>query len=410
MRRVVITGMGAVTPLGCNVASFWDGIITSRSGIRLIAHFDASKFDVLFGGDCRDFDPSAHFDVRNIKRMDRFTQLALVAAREAFAHSGLKGSAFEPTRAGVIVGAGIGGIKELEDQYKRLIEKGPSRVSAFTIPKLMANACAGHISIDLGLQAVNTTVATACASAGNAIGDAFNTIRYDDADIMVTGGTEAALTELGLAAFAAMKALSTRNDAPDKASRPFDKDRDGFVLSEGAGCIVLEEYEHAKKRGAKIYAELLGCAATADADDMVQPNPEGRGASRAMVAALRCAKINPDGVDYISAHGTSTPLGDVAETTAIKNVFGAHARKLAISSIKGAVGHTLGASGGLAVVTTLMGMQSNTIPPTLNLDQPDAACDLDYVPRTPRDGRLSTALINSFGFGGHNACVVIRKV
>ncbi|MFN0136026.1 MAG: beta-ketoacyl-ACP synthase II [Phycisphaerae bacterium] len=410
MRRVVITGMGAVTPLGCNVASFWDGIITSRSGIRLIAHFDASKFDVLFGGDCRDFDASAHFDVRNIKRMDRFTQLALVAAREAFAHSGLKGAAFEPTRAGVIVGAGIGGIKELEDQYKRLIEKGPSRVSAFTIPKLMANACAGHISIDLGLQAVNTTVATACASAGNAIGDAFNTIRYDDADIMVTGGTEAALTELGLAAFAAMKALSTRNDAPDKASRPFDKDRDGFVLSEGAGCIVLEEYEHAKKRGAKIYAELLGCAATADADDMVQPNPEGRGASRAMVAALRCAKINPDGVDYISAHGTSTPLGDVAETTAIKNVFGAHARKLAISSIKGAVGHTLGASGGLAVVTTLMGMQSNTIPPTLNLDQPDAACDLDYVPRTPRDGRLSTALINSFGFGGHNACVVIRKV
>jgi 3-oxoacyl-[acyl-carrier-protein] synthase II len=408
-RRVVITGLGAVTPLGASVSEFWDGLIAGRSGVAGIAHFDASPFDVRFGGYCSSFEPTRYFDVRQMKRLDRFAQLALAAALMARDDANLR-DGYEPERAGVILGTGIGGINELEEQHLRLIDKGPSRVSAFTIPKLMANAGAGHISIELNLKAVNTAVATACASAGNAMSDAFNTIRHNYADIIYTGGAEAALSPLGLAAFAAMKALSTRNDDPARASRPFDTGRDGFVLSEGAGMLVFEEIEHARRRGARIYAEVLGVGTTADAGDMVQPDPEGRGAGRAMRMALADAGINPDEVDYINAHGTSTPLGDVAETRAIKAVFGSHARKLAVSSTKSAVGHTLGASGGIEAVACVKTIEHNTLPPTINLVEPDAECDLDYVPNTARDARVRTVLNNSFGFGGHNACLLLRRV
>ncbi len=409
LHRVVVTGLGAITPLGCGVSAFWDGLISGRSGIRSIASFDAQPFDVHFGGECVDFKPSEHLDVRQIKRMDRFAQLALVAAREAFRDAGLPFAGLDSTRAGVIMGTGIGGLTELEDQHKRLIEKGPSRVSAFTIPKLMTNAGCGHISIEFGLRAVNTAVATACASAGNAMGDAFNTIRHGFAQIIVTGGAEAALTPLGLAAFAAMKALSTRNDDPARASRPWDKERDGFVLSEGSGVLIFEELEHAKSRGARIYAEVIGFGATADAGDMVQPDAEGKGSGRAMEMALRDAGVNPDAIDYINAHATSTPLGDIAETNAVKRVFGAHAGRLAISSTKGATGHTLGASGGIEAVACVAAMHQNAIPPTINLSEPSPECDLDYVPNRARDARLKTVMSNSFGFGGHNACIVLRR-
>lgn len=409
-RRVVVTGLGAITPLGCTVSAYWDGLIAGVSGIRPVTRFDAAPFDVRFGGECVDFDPAATIDPRQIKRMDRFAQLAFAAARAAIEESGLTAGTFDPLRAGVIVGTGIGGIDELECQHRRLIDRGPGRVSAFTIPKLMANAGAGHISIHFDLRGVSTTVVTACASAGNAMGDACRTIRSGEADVIVTGGSEAALTPLGLAAFAAMKALSTRNDEPTRASRPFDRDRDGFVLSEGAGILVFEEYEHARRRGAPIYAEVIGFGATSDASDMVQPDPEGKGAARAMRAALCDARINPDDVDYINAHATSTPLGDIAETAAIKSVFGAAARRLAISSTKSATGHLLGASGGIEAIACLKAMQHNTLPPTINLETPDPQCDLDYVPNTARDARVRVAMSNSFGFGGHNACVIFRKV
>ncbi len=409
-RRVVVTGLGAITPLGASVPLFWDGLISARSGIRSITRFDASPFDVRFGGECADFEPEKHIHARLIKRMDRFAQMAYLGAREAVTDSGLTTGSFDPPRAGVILGTGIGGLTELEDQHKRLIEKGPGRVSAFTIPKLMTNAGCGHVSIEFGLQGVNTAVATACASAGNAMGDAFNAIRHDMAEIIVTGGAEAALTPLGLAAFAAMKALSTRNDDPERASRPWDKDRDGFVLSEGCGVLIFEELEHAKKRGAKIYAEVIGYGATADAGDMVQPDPEGKGAGRAMSLALQSARLNPEDVDYINAHGTSTPLGDLAETQAIKRVFGAHAKKLAVSSTKSATGHTLGASGGIEAVACIKTLEHNTLPPTINLEEPSPECDLDYVPRTARDCRVRTVMNNSFGFGGHNACLIFRRV
>jgi len=410
-RRVVVTGLGAVTPLGASVARFWDGLIASRSGIRRVARFDPTPFDVRIGGECLDFDPGAFMDHRTAKRMDRFAQFALAAAKMAIAESGLTNGDFEPARAGVILGSGIGGLMELEEQHKRLLAKGPGRVSAFTIPKLMANAGSGHISIEFNFQGVNTAVATACASAGHAMGDAFAAIRENRADIMLTGGAEAALTPLGLAAFTAMKALSARNDEPERASRPFDQDRDGFVLSEGAGVLLFEELEHARRRGARIYAEVVGFGATADASDMVQPDPQGQGAARAMAAALASARLNPDDIDYINAHGTATPLGDIAEVKAIHDVFGPAVRRLAVSSTKSAVGHTLGASGGIEAIVCLLAITHNTLPPTLNHEQTDPQCaGLDFVPNVARDARVRTAMNNSFGFGGHNACVIFRKL
>jgi 3-oxoacyl-[acyl-carrier-protein] synthase II len=409
-RRVVVTGIGAVTPLGASVSSFWDGLVAGHSGIRRVSRFNPEPFDVRIGGECLDFRPDKFIEPRAAKRMDRFAQFAFAAARMAVEEAGLADGRFDPTRAGVVLGSGIGGLMELEEQHKRLLSKGPSRVSAFTIPKLMANASSGHISIEFNFQSVNTAVATACASAGNAMGDAFHAIRYNRADLMLTGGSEAALTPLGLAAFAAMKAISCRNDEPERASRPFDKDRDGFVLSEGAGVLLFEELEHARARGARIHAEVLGFGGTADASDMVQPDPEGHGASRAMAAALADARLNPDEIDYINAHGTATPLGDIAETKAIRKVFGAAAGRVAISSTKSAVGHTLGASGGIEAIACIKAIENNTIPPTINLENPDPECDLDYVPNVARDAQVRTVMNNSFGFGGHNACLIFRRL
>ncbi len=409
-RRIVITGMGIVSPLGNSVDSFWERLLSGESGVATIQRFDVSKFDVRFGGECREFDPAEHLDRKELKRMDRFTQMAVVAASFAFKDSGLEVGKVDPTKFGVITGSGIGGLTELEEQHLRLLEKGPSKVSAFTIPKLMVNAASGNISILFGAKGPNTAVATACASATNAMGDAVHAIRRGEADVMITGGAEAALTPLGLSAFASMKALSERNDEPAKASRPFDRDRDGFVMGEGAGILVFEEYEHAKKRGANIYCEVLGYGMSADANHITQPDECGRGGAAAMRFALADAGIAPDQIDYINAHGTGTPLGDVAETVAIKSVFGDHARKLKVSSTKSSIGHLLGASGGVELIATVMAIRNSVISPTINLDHPGEGCDLDYTPRVPQDARVNMAISNSFGFGGHNACIAVGRL
>jgi 3-oxoacyl-[acyl-carrier-protein] synthase II len=410
-RRVVITGMGLVSPLGNTVDLFWERLLAGESGIGPITRIDVKDFDVRFGGECREFNADEHFDRKEIKRLDRFAQIAVVASKDAFKASGLPfGGGENPSRFGVITGSGIGGLQELEDQYLRLHEKGPSKVSAFTIPKLMVNAASGNISIMLGAKGPNTAVATACASATNAMGDAMHAIRRGDADIMLTGGSEAALTWLGLSGFAQMKALSTRNDEPKKASRPFDRDRDGFVMSEGAGMFIFEELGHARKRGARIYCEVLGFGMSGDANHITQPDELGRGGAAAMRFAMQDAGLNPDRIDYINAHGTGTPLGDVAETTAIKSVFGAHAFKLRVSSTKSSIGHLLGASGGVELIATVMALEHAVVPPTINLDHPGEGCDLNYTPNTPQDARVEIAISNSFGFGGHNACIVVGRI
>ncbi|HWL92690.1 MAG TPA: beta-ketoacyl-ACP synthase II [Phycisphaerae bacterium] len=410
-RRVVITGMGVVTPLGNTVDVFWERLLAGQSGIAPITSFDTGQFGTRFGGEARDFDPSKHFDKRVEKRLDRFAQMSVAAALDAFAAAGLRAGdeRLDPTRVGAIVGSGIGGLKELEEQHLRLIDKGPSKVSAFTIPKLMINAASGNISIMLGAKGPSTAVATACASATNAMGDAMHAIRRGDVDVMITGGAEAALTPLGMAAFGSMKALSERNDDPARASRPFDKDRDGFVMGEGAGMFIFEELEHARKRGANILAEVIGFGTSADAYHITQPEEQGLGAAQALRAALVDASVGPESVDYINAHGTSTPLGDVAETLAIKSVFGAHAYKLRISSTKSAIGHLLGASGGVELAATVQSIKNAVVHPTLNLENPGEGCDLNYTPLTAQDAKVEVAVSNSFGFGGHNACVVVRK-
>ncbi len=409
-RRVVVTGLGAVTPLGPAVEPYWDGLIAGRSGIRTLSRFDHTAQDVHIGGECLDFDASQYIDGRAAKRMDRFTLFAYAAAKMAFAQSGLQDGKYDPQRAGVILGTGIGGLREIEEQHLRMLDKGPGKISAFTIPKLMANAAPGHISIALNFQGPSASVATACASAGSAMGAAIHAIQRNEVDIVMTGGTEAACTPLGVAAFAAMKALSTRNDDPAGASRPFDKDRDGFVLSEGAGLLMFEEYEHARRRGAPILCEVIGFGASSDASDIVQPEPDGHGAARAMSLALASARLNPAEVHYINAHGTATLLGDIAETKAIKAVFGPAARKIPVSSTKSAIGHLLGASGGVEAIACIMAMRANTLPTTINLAEPDPECDLDYVPNTARDAAVRVAVNNSFGFGGHNTCVIFRAV
>ena len=409
-RRVVITGLGVVTPLGNEVEPFWQALLAGRSGIRPLQRFDTGPFAVRIGGECVDFDPSRYVDTRTARRMDRFTQFAVAAAADAAADSGLDFDREDPTRIGVIIGSGIGGLHELEEQHLRLIHKGPDKVSAFTIPKLMVNAASGAISIRLGVQGPNTAVATACASAGNAMGDAFHSILRGEADAMITGGSEAAVTPLGLSAFTSMRALSTRNDDPPAASRPFDADRDGFVMAEGAGVLVFEEFEHARRRNAGIYAEVIGTGVSGDAVHMAQPDEHGRGAIQAMQMCLRDAGINPDDVHYVNAHGTGTPLGDLAETKALKAVFGAYAPKLPVSSTKSSIGHLLGASGGVELIISLMALRDQVLPPTINRQTPDPQCDLDYVPLTPREARVTTALSNSFGFGGHNACILVRKL
>ncbi|KAA0223188.1 MAG: beta-ketoacyl-ACP synthase II [Phycisphaerae bacterium] len=408
-RRVVITGMGAVTPLGMGVDRFWDGLIEGRSGVRSVTLFPTEMFEVRFGGECTDFKLGDFIDRKSAKRLDRFSQMALQAAHEAIHQAGLNLGSVDPHRIGVILGSGIGGLKEIEDQHYRLLEKGPDKVSAFTIPRLMVNAAAGNISMEFGIKGVSQVVATACASAANAMGDAVATIRAGIADAVVTGGTEAALTPLGLSAFAAMKALSCRNDEPHRASRPFDRDRDGFVLAEGAGVLVFEELEFARKRGAHILAEVAGYGASSDAGHITQPLETGDGAAAAMRACLRDAGMNADEIDYINAHGTSTPLGDLAETMAIKAVFGPTSRNLVVSSTKSSVGHLLGASGGVEMIACVLSLANSVVPPTINLEHPSEGCDLDYVPNTARDMPVRAAMNNSFGFGGHNATLIVKR-
>ena len=412
-RRVVLTGLGTVNPVAHCVPDFWSGLLAGKSGIRPIQRFDVSKgYSSRIGGEVLDWAglPEDVVGPREARRMDRFAQFACAAAIEAVGDSGIDFAGENVNRCGVIVGSGIGGLLELEEQHLRLIAKGPDRISPFTVPKLMVNAACGNISIIWGLRGPNFAVVTACASAAHSVGEAMGIIVRNEADVMITGGSEAALTRIGLASFCALKGLSTRNDEPQRASRPFDKDRDGFLLSEGAGVVVIEELEHAKARGARIYAELIGYGASGDGYHITAPDPEGHGAVLAMQQCLETAKINPEDVDYINAHGTSTELGDIAETGAIKQVFGDHAKSgLMVSSTKSATGHLLGASAGVELVATAMAIQEGVIPPTLNLENPDEQCDLDYVPLTARQTEVKTALSNSFGFGGHNACLLIRK-
>jgi 3-oxoacyl-[acyl-carrier-protein] synthase II len=408
-RRVVITGMGVVTALGSRLEDYWSALLAGRSGVGPLTLFDTTDFKVHFGGQVRDWDPDAHFGAKEARRLDRFAQFAMVAADAAVADSGIDFGRHEPYRIGVLIGSGIGGLNEFEEQHRNLIEKGPSRISPFTIPKLMVNAASGQVSIKYGLKGPTSAVATACASAANAIGDAFEMIQDGDADVMITGGSEAAITHMGLGGFASMRALSTRNDDPERASRPFDRGRDGFVLAEGAGILVLEEESAARARGARIYAEMLGYGMSADGSHITAPDEEGRGAARAMRNCLDHARCPADAVDYINAHGTSTPLGDLAETRAMKSVFGAHAKRLMVSSTKSQLGHLLGASGGVELVASALAIHRGVVPPTINLDDPDPECDLDYVPHQPREARVDKVMSNSFGFGGHNASLLIGR-
>jgi 3-oxoacyl-[acyl-carrier-protein] synthase II len=409
-RRVVVTGLGTVNPIAQSVPDYWRGLLAGHSGIAPITQFDTTAFKVHFGGEVKDWQPEKYLSTRQAKHLDRFAQFAMVSAKEAISDCGIAFEKEDAFRCGVMIGSGIGGMNEFEDQHTRCINGGPSRINPFTIPKMIANSASGTISIEFGLRGPNTAVSTACSSAGHAISDAYHAIKWDLADVMVTGGSEAAITTMGLGAFISCKALSTRNDAPEIASRPFDADRDGFVLSEGAGIIVIEEYERAKARGAPIYAEILGIGNTADAYHITAPHEDGIGASRSMQQAMKMARLNPDDVQYINAHGTSTPLGDAAETKAIKTVFGAHAYKLAVSSTKSLIGHLLGASGGVELIACALTIKHGVIHPTINYTTPDPACDLDYVPNQPREARVRHALSNSFGFGGHNSTLVIGAV
>jgi 3-oxoacyl-[acyl-carrier-protein] synthase II len=409
-RRVVVTGMGVVTSLSYQVDDLFDRLCAGESGVHPLRLFDSAQYKVKFAGDVYDWDAGDYIDKKEVKRLDRFSQFALVAGVDAVNDSGLDFSREDSFRCGVILGSGIGGLQEIETQIERVLYKGPDRVSPLTIPKLMLNAAGGNLSIRYGLRGPNYTVATACASATNAIGDAMKTIQYDDADVMITGGTEAAVTPMGVSGFQNMRALSARNEEPSRASRPFDRERDGFVISEGAGILVLEELEHAKARGATIYAEVIGFGASGDAGHITQPDERGHGAAKAMANALRDSRLNPEDIVYINAHGTSTPLGDKAETMALKSVFGEHARALKISSTKSQLGHTLGASGGIELIVTIKSMERSVIAPTINLDNPDPDCDLDYTPNQPRECHIKVAMSNSFGFGGHNASVIVRQL
>ncbi|HJT79526.1 MAG TPA: beta-ketoacyl-ACP synthase II [Gemmataceae bacterium] len=406
-RRVVITGLGTVNPLAHDVKSTWHALCAGKSGVGPITLIDAGPFKVHFAGEVRGLDVEAILDRKTARHLDRFAQFALVAAGEAVRDSGLDFGKEDPYRCGAIVGSGIGGISEFEQQHARFVEGGPGKIGPFVIPKMIANSAPGTISIHYNLCGPNTAVSTACASAANAINDALRAIQYDFADVVITGGAEAAITYMGLGGFISARALSTRNDDPQGASRPFDKDRDGFVLSEGAGILVVEELEHARRRGAPIYAEILGCGATADAHHITQPHPCGAGAARAMQDALRDSRLNPGDIPYINAHGTSTPLGDEAETKAIKDVFGPHARELAVSSTKSMTGHLLGASGGVELIACVLSIKYGVLHPTINYRTPDPGCDLDYVPNTAREQRIRRAMSNSFGFGGHNCSLIV---
>ena len=409
-RRVVITGMGVVTPIGQDLETFWRNLRNGVSGIGRIQAFDTSAFDCQIAGEIRDFDPKTYFkNPKDIRRTDRYTHLAMAASKMALEDSGVDLEKTNRQRFGAIISSGIGGLKTLEDQHTTLLNKGPGRVSAFTIPMLISNMASGLVSMEYGLQGPNLSIVTACATSNNAIGESWRMIKFGDADMFLAGGAEASIVAIGLAGFSAMKALSTRNDDPEHASRPFDRDRDGFVMGEGAGIVVVEELEHAKARGAKIYCELTGYGLSADAYHMTAPPATGEGAARAMQIALDHAKTAPGQVDYINAHATSTGLGDVAETRAIKTVFGEHAHKVSISATKSMTGHLLGGAGAVEMAVCALAIRDSVIPPTTNLENPDPECDLDYTPKVAKEKKVRIAVNNSFGFGGHNATLVAAE-
>ncbi len=408
-RRVVITGLGMITPLGIGVKGSWEGLIAGRSGIRRITQFDSSNFPTKIAGEVQDFNPEDYIEYKEIKKMDRFIHFAIAATKMAIDDSGLQITDSNAEKVGVIVGSGIGGLHAIEHYHSVLLEKGPRRITPFFIPMLVINLASGQISIIFGAKGPNSAVATACATGSHSIGDAYEIIQRGDADAMIAGGTEAVITPLGIGGFNAMKALSTRNDEPEKASRPFDIDRDGFVMGEGAGIVILESLESALDRGAKIYAELVGYGMSADAYHITSPVPDGEGAARCMKMTLKDGGADPSELDYINAHGTSTKYGDEIESKAIKTVFGEHAYKVAISSTKSMMGHLLGASGGVEAVIVVLSIYNGIIPPTINLDKPDPECDLDYVPYKSRKITVNYALSNSFGFGGTNACLLFKK-
>jgi 3-oxoacyl-[acyl-carrier-protein] synthase II len=407
--RVVITGIGCVTPIGNNVKEFWVSLLGGKSGIRRLTYFDASLYPSRIAGEVKNFDPSAYIDPKNVRRLDRFAQYAIVSTYMALEDAGIDLRKIEKEKAGVLLGSGIGGLQVIEDQHSILIKKGPSKVSPFLIPMLIADEAPGQIAINLGFKGPNLSISTACASASHAIGISFKTIQQGKTNVMVTGGSDAAITPLGLAGFCQMKALSTRNDSPEEASRPFDKDRDGFVMADGAGILILESLEHAKRRGARIYGEITGFGMTADAYHITAPDPEGEGARLSMARALDDSGINLSDVDYINAHGTSTQYNDKVETIAIKKLFGKDAYKIPISSTKSMTGHMLGAGGGVELIACAKTIEEGVIHPTINYKNPDPECDLDYVPNKAREKKVEVAMSNSFGFGGHNACIVVKK-
>ena len=414
-RRVVITGLGAVTPCGIGTDKFWNAMIEGKSGVSLIERIDTEKQAVKIAAEIKDsdFNPDDYMDSKDSKRMDRYTQFAMVAADEAIADSGIDEADIDPYRIGVIVSSAAGGFKTFERSHLAMIEKGPTKASPFTVPMLIVDMASGRISMKHGYKGLNKVLVSACATGTHSVGDAFRSIQYGDADVIVAGGCEATITTLGVGAFTACRALSKRNDEPEKASRPYDKDRDGFIMGEGAGVLVLEEYEHAKRRGAKIYAEVVGYGQTADAHDMVAPDPEGNGAYKAMEFAMEDAGVKPEDVDYINPHGTSTGLGDIAESQAIAKIFGDKDANpnLLVSSTKSMHGHMLGATGAIEAIVCVKAITEGKVPPTINLDNQDEhVANLDYVPHKTRDKKVHVALSNSFGFGGHNATLIFKEV
>jgi len=408
-RRVVITGMGVITPLGIGLEQSWKNLLKGRPGIRRITQFDASQFSTQIAGEVDGFVPEDFIELKEIKKMDRFIHFALAAAKMALEDSGYAISDQNAERVGVFVGSGIGGLRTIEHYHSVLLEKGPKRITPFFIPMLVVNLASGQISIKFGAKGPNSAVATACATGSHAIGDAFKIIQRGDADVMIAGGAESVITPLGIGGFNALKALSTRNDEPEKASRPFDRDRDGFIMGEGAGIVILESIESALQRNANIYAEIVGYGMSADAYHITSPAPGGEGAARCMILALKDGGAEPSDVDYINAHGTGTKHGDELETSAIKTVFREHAYRLLVSSTKSMTGHLLGAAGGVESVITVMSIVDGIVPPTINLDNPDPECDLNYVPYQSKEFPIRYALTNSFGFGGTNACLLFRK-
>ncbi len=410
MERVVVTGMGVVSPVGSGLELFWKGITEGESAVDVLENYDLTEYPSRIAAQVRDFDPGKYLDKKELRHMDRFVQLAIGAADEAWRDSGL-GENIDADRAGIVVGTGIGGMQTLTEQHQVLLERGPSRITPFFIPKMIGNIAGGQLAIRLNLRGPNETVVTACASSGNAIGSGLRAIQHGEADVMLVGGTEASLIPLAFAGFCSMKAMSTRNADPKHASRPFDLERDGFVMGEGAGFLVLESLSHAEKRGAAhVYAELAGYGRSSDAYHMVEPHPEGEGASQAMQRALADAGMSPGTVDYINAHGTSTPKGDIAETLAIKRVFGENAKRLAVSSTKSSTGHLLGAAGAVEMIASILALKYQTLPPTINLEYPDPECDLYYVPNHPEPRRIKTVMSNAFGFGGQNASLIAREL